>query len=179
MTNKLKNFFEKLEKENPYDYFLLKKLYYNPSSIFSDSKKCVDANFYYEEDAAYKYIFNNNLLEFLELAYYDDKFLDRINYYIILSLEDLFNKAEEIAYLIRENGFGFDDIFNFIKSIKGNIKLYKDKNIVKRIKDYDLELSEKISQKTADLIYSYETIDNKENLENNDNNNIIKFPRIK
>lgn len=69
MTKELKSFFKKLEKDNPYDYFLLKKLYYNPNSILSDSKEYVEAGFYYDEDSAYNYMFNNNLLEFLDLAY--------------------------------------------------------------------------------------------------------------
>ena len=35
MTKELDDLFNKLENENPYDYFLIKKFHYNPKKIFN------------------------------------------------------------------------------------------------------------------------------------------------
>lgn len=179
MTIRLKEFFNKLEKENPYEYFLFKKLYYNPNSIFSDSEEYVDVGFYYDEDAAYKYIFNNNLLQFLDLAYNDEEFLNKMNYYLFLSLERLLEISEDIATIVKFNDLTYSSIYEYIKLRIENRNLYKYKDITKKIKKYDLDLADNILQRTTDIICIYELVDTTRNkkLENN-NKNIIYFPGI-
>lgn len=120
-------------------------------------------------------MFNNNLLEFLDLAYDDGEFLNKINYYILVCLENLLDKVEEISIIFIENDFTYKSIYEYIKLKFDNANLNKDMNSISKIKKYNLDLSNKVLEKTIDIMYTYKPVDIKDN--NNDDKKILLFSR--
>ena len=141
MTKELTEFFKKLEKENKYDYFLLRKLYINPESVFNDKDEDIDKENYYDKNTVYSYMFNNNFLTFLDLAYDDDGFLNKLNYNMLKSIYEFLNEVDRIVLINTDNTFTHTEIFEFIKSRIVDKKLYKMDNVREKMKKYNLDVS--------------------------------------
>lgn len=141
MTKELTEFFKKLEKENKYDYFLLRKLYINPESVFNDKDEDIDKENYYDKNIIYSYMFNNNFLTFLDLAYDDDGFLNKLNYNMLKSIYEFLNEVDRIVLINTDNTFTHTEIFEFIKSRIVDKKLYKMDNVREKMKKYNLDVS--------------------------------------
>ncbi len=141
MTKELTEFFKKLEKENKYDYFLLRKLYINPESVFNDKDEDIDKENYYDKNTIYSYMFNNNFLTFLDLAYDDDGFLNKLNYNMLKSIYEFLNEVDRIVLINTDNTFTHTEIFEFIKSRIVDKKLYKMDNVREKMKKYNLDVS--------------------------------------
>lgn len=141
MTKELTEFFKKLEKENKYDYFLLRKLYINPESVFNDKDEDIDKENYYDKNTVYSYMFNNNFLTFLDLAYDDEEFLNKLNYNMLKSIYEFLNEVDRIVLINTDNTFTHTEIFEFIKSRIVDKKLYKMDNVREKMKKYNLDVS--------------------------------------
>ena len=141
MTKELTEFFKKLEKENKYDYFLLRKLYINPESVFNDKDEDIDKENYYDKNTVYSYMFNNNFLTFLDLAYDDEEFLNKLNYNMLKSIYEFLNEVDKIVLINTDNTFTHTEIFEFIKSRIVDKKLYKMDNVREKMKKYNLDVS--------------------------------------
>ena len=158
MTKELTEFFKKLEKENKYDYFLLRKLYINPESVFNDKDEDIDKENYYDKNTVYSYMFNNNFLTFLDLAYDDDGFLNKLNYNMLKSIYEFLNEVDRIVLINTDNTFTHTEIFEFIKSRIVDKKLYKMDNVREKMKKYNLDVSYNLLITTEQYMDFYQNL---------------------
>lgn len=128
---KINNFFKKLKLKDEYKYFLLKKFYIKPKSVFNKTKEDIDKNDYYDKDLLENYI-NFEFINLLNIILYDDDFLEKIDYYSLKSLNVFINDFKN-KYM---NDSSICDLFDeVIRSLNINIRIkYK-----KEIKVYDLK----------------------------------------
>ena len=86
-------------------------------------------------------MFNNNFLTFLDLAYDDDGFLNKLNYNMLKSIYEFLNEVDRIVLINTDNTFTHTEIFEFIKSRIVDKKLYKMDNVREKMKKYNLDVS--------------------------------------
>lgn len=146
MTKKMRKFLRELEKENQYEFFLLQKFYYQPETILTKGKKEFLKKDYYDIDLIYKYMFNNNFLKFLELILDDEDFINRLDYYMFESLHIMLSKTEEFITMHKTKENTNSLLLKLVKSRIIDRKMYNDENIREKIKNYDMNLSKKMSK---------------------------------
>lgn len=96
MTLELKNFFRKIKNSNPYNYFLLRKLYYNPKFVLNKTKEDMENEIYYDESLE-NYL-NDDFFEFLIIVLDDETFLNKLDYYMAENLRKYFEDLHELKY---------------------------------------------------------------------------------
>ena len=173
MTKEIKAFFQKLEKENQHDYFLLRKLYYDPTTVFSSELKDLNSDKFYNKNAIENYIFNNNFLYFLELAYQDPTFMNKMNYYLFYSIAMFLDKMEELVSLNTENDLSYKEVVGYIKSHIKDYEIYKIETAKNKMKNFDMSTSYRVLIETERILSSYNTYYPGENEEDNKPNNTL------
>lgn len=146
MTRELNNFFTALEKENPYDYFLIKKFHYNPKTIFNKTIDDIENKKYFDINIVYKYMFNNNFLRYLDIVFKNDDYISNLGYCVLESLNKLLKYSSELIRINLENDASYIDLYKLIRSRITHRVLYKDNKINEKMKNCDKELLEKVSR---------------------------------
>lgn len=129
MSYELKLFFKELEDRNRYNYFLLKKFYYDPKSILNKTKEDFESNIYYDKILIEQYL-NDDFCNFLDIVLDEEEFVSKLDYYMIKNLHHYFivlQKFIENKY----RGLYFYDSYEYIELNKE-----ENKKLSKSIKKY-------------------------------------------
>lgn len=79
MLRKMNDFFKEISINEPQNYVLFRKLYNNPSLVFTSTVDDISKNNYYDYHLTHNLLLSNSFLKFLDIILYDNDYVDKKN----------------------------------------------------------------------------------------------------
>lgn len=118
VKDKINTYYYDLKNKDEFKYFLFKKFYISPKKVLTKNKDDINNNDFYDENILKNYR-NSEFIDLLNIILYDDEFLNKIDYYNLISIDKFIKSCD-----LKLNGL--ERLININERIKYNreIKIY-------------------------------------------------------